>query len=292
MDKLVADTCRKAERWLNEFSAPCVLWSGGKDSNAMLHILLHKVGVKLPCVQYRDPWFRDRYELADALTRAWDLDVHDYPPSRVALTDGTSPDGKHQIDFLKYQQWGQQTALIISIGSQPPVDGKPWRCGLDALQRPLGAFAWPWDACFHGQKSADVDPIKGLLPLSVDAQRIADAPTQLYLMRDWSDEDVWRYLEAEGIPNDETRYGRDDTGSWSHLADKSRNADYPHVCTRCISRAETDTVWCPKLNAQVNNISAHLPYEDHANSAQGFEHRSQNVSGRPITRIIDGRVAA
>jgi hypothetical protein len=111
-------------------------------------------------------------------------------------------------------------------------------------------------------------------------------------MRDWNDADVWRYLEAEGIPNDDTRYGLDSSGAWTHLADKSRNADYPHVCTRCISRAETDTVWCPKLVAQVNNISANLPYEDHANSAQGFEHMSQNVAGRPITRITDGRVAA
>jgi len=292
MDQLVTDTCRKAERWLSEFRNPCVLWSSGKDSTAMLHLLIHKVGVKLPCVQYREPWFRDRYELADALTRAWDLDVYDYAPGRIALTDGTAPDGSHQVDFLKYQQWGVNTALMVAVGTQAPVEGKPWRCGLEALSRPLGTFAWPWDACFHGQKSADVDPIKGQVPLAMDVRRTPDAPTQLFLMREWRDADIWEYLEREGVPNDETRYGKDSEGRWHHMADKSRNADYPHICTACMSRKAPAAVWCPKVQAQVNNIAAHLPYEDHAIPEQGFEWKSETVAGRPTTKLIDGRVAA
>lgn len=291
MNELVADTCRKAERWLADFRDPCVLWSGGKDSTAMLHLLVHKVGVKLPCVQYREPWFRDRYELADRLTREWDLDVYDYAPSKIALTDGTAPDGTPQVDFVKYQQWGQMASIIVISGTQPPVDGKPWRCGLDALSRPLGTFGWPWDACFHGQKSADVDPIKGQVPLAMDVRRTPDSPTQLFLMRDWTDADVWNYLEAEGVPNDTTRYEKAD-GQWRHIDDKSRNADYPHICTACMSRVAPATVWCPKVQADTNNISAHLPYEDHAIPEQGFEWKSQDINGRPTAKIINGRQAA
>ena len=292
MEQLITDTCRKAERWLSEFSNPCVLWSGGKDSTAMLHLLIHKVGAKLPCVQWREPWFRDRYELADALTRAWNLDVYDYAPSKIALTDGTTPEGSHQIDFIKYQQWGKQTACMVVVTAQEPADGKAWRCGMDALQRPLGTFAWPWDACFHGQKSEDEDPIKGKMPLAMDVRRMPDCPAQLFLMRDWTDEDVWNYLEAEGVPNDETRYGKDSGGSWRHLADRSRNADFPHICTACMSRKGAATVWCPKHQAEVNNVSAWLPYEDHAIPDQGVVWRSDDVASRPTTRTEDGRVAA
>lgn len=292
MIDLITDTCRKAERWLSEFSNPCVLWSGGKDSTAMLHLLIHKVGVKLPCVQWREPWMRDRYELSDHLIREWDLDVYDYAPGKIALTDGTTPEGGHQIDFIKYQQWGNQTACMVVVTGQEPVEGKPWRCGMAVLSRPLGTFAWPWDACFHGQKSDDVDPIKGRMPLAMDVRRTPDCPAQLFPMRDWTDEDVWNYLESEGVRNDETRYGKDSDGRWRHLADRSRNADFPHICTNCMSRRGAATVWCPKHQAEVNNVSVWLPYEDHAIPEQGVVWRSDDMASRPTTRIQDGRVAA
>lgn len=258
----------------------------------MLHLLVHKVGAKLPCVQWREPWMRDRYEFSDKLIREWDLDVYDWAPGKIALTDGTAPDGSHQIDFLKYQQWSPTTACAVAVGTQAPVEGKPWRCGLDALSRPTGTFIFPWDSVFHGQKSADVDPIKGSVPLAMDVRRTPDAPTQLFLMREWSDAQIWEYLERECVPNDETRYAKDGNGQWSHKADKSRNADYLHVCTACMSRRAPETVFCPKTNSEINNVSAWMPYEDHAIPEQGFRWRSDDIPGRPIAKIQDGRVAA
>jgi hypothetical protein len=46
------------------------------------------------------------------------------------------------------------------------------------------------------------------------------------------------------------------------------------------------------VQAEVNNVSAYLPYEDHAMPELGFVHKSEDVAGRPIARITDGRVAA
>jgi hypothetical protein len=283
--KLLMDTVRKCERWLKESRNPVVLWSGGKDSTAMLHVLVVKMGVKLPCVQFREPWMRNRYALADKLIGKWDLDVYDYAPSRIALTDGRDPEGRHQVDFLKYQQWGAGTALMVAVGTQPPVEGLPWRCGMDVLNRPLGSFAWPWDACFHGQKSADVDPIKGPLPLAMDVRIVPGCPVQYFPLREWSDEDVWRYLEEEGVQSDYTRYGKDKDGRWGHLADRSMNADYPHVCLACMSRVTDAVVKCPKYNCEVNNVSASLPYEDHAIAEQGCRWVSDDVDGRPIMKV-------
>ena len=68
---LISDTCRKIEMWLREFRNPVVLWSGGKDSTAMLHLLRFRLGVKLPCVQWREPRFRHRYAHSRARRSEW-----------------------------------------------------------------------------------------------------------------------------------------------------------------------------------------------------------------------------
>ena len=274
---LVDQTLRRAEYWLREFSNPVVLWSGGKDSTAMLHILMFKLGVRLPCVQWREPRFRHRYAHSDLLAREWDLTLYDYAPGRIAIQDGYDIEtGAPRFDFLKYYQWGHHSALILSLGTEVPKEheiasGK-YLCGLaDVLQRPTGSFNWPWDSCFHGQKSADVDLIKGAVPLMQDVRRTPDSPTQLYPMRHWTDDDIFEYLEAEGVPMDPTRYDRA-SGKWGHKHDKSHNADYYPICWNCVNRHLSSPVWCPKLQSQVNNISHLAPYEDNAIPEQGFRH--------------------
>lgn len=280
MQQLITDTCHKIEHWLREFRAPVVLWSGGKDSTAMLHLLLFKVGVKLPCVQWREPRFRHRYAHSDLLAREWDLTLYDYAPGRIAIQDGYDIEsGEPRFDFLKYYQWGHHSALILSLGTEPPTDTEiaegRYLCGLtDVLQRPTGSFNWPWDSCFHGQKSADVDLIKGAVPLMQDVRRTPDSPTQLYPMRHWTDDDIFTYLEAEGVPMDPTRYDRA-TGKWGHKQDKSANADYYPICWNCVNRHLSSPVYCPKLRSQVNNIAHLAPYEDNAIPEQGFQHTWQ-----------------
>jgi 3'-phosphoadenosine 5'-phosphosulfate sulfotransferase (PAPS reductase)/FAD synthetase len=67
---------------------PVVLWSGGKDSTAMLHLIRYEVGAKLPVIQWREPRFRSRYAFSDRLANAWDLEMYDYAPMDYMLTDG------------------------------------------------------------------------------------------------------------------------------------------------------------------------------------------------------------
>jgi hypothetical protein len=187
-----------------------------------------------------------------------------------------------RFDFLKYYQWGRATALILSLGSEEPKDGEPYLCGLkDVLERPLGTFEWPWDAAFHGQKSADVDLIKGHVPLQQDVRRVADAPTQLFPMRNWTDDDIFSYLSAEGVPMDPTRYEVGPDGRWGHMADKSNNADYYPICWNCVNRHLSSPVWCPRLRCETNNISHLAPYEDNAVPEQGFKAtwNSRSVNG-------------
>jgi|GEM_PF-2238432 len=272
LQNLVDETLTRAEYWLREFRNPVVLWSGGKDSTAMLHLLIFKLGVRLPCVQWREPRFRHRYAHSDLLARWWDLTLFDYAPGRIAIQDGFDIEtGQPRFDFLKYYQWGHHSALVLSLGTEHPKEGESYLCGLtDVLQRPTGSFNWPWDAAFHGQKSADVDLIKGGVPLAQDVRRVDDSPTQLFLMRDWTDDDIFDYLEAEGVPMDPTRYDRA-SGKWGHKQDKSHNADYYPICWNCVNRHLSAPVWCPKLRSEVNSIAHLAPYEDNAIPEQGFK---------------------
>jgi 3'-phosphoadenosine 5'-phosphosulfate sulfotransferase (PAPS reductase)/FAD synthetase len=272
LQNLVDETLTRAEYWLREFRNPVVLWSGGKDSTAMLHLLIFKLGVRLPCVQWREPRFRHRYAHSDLLAREWDLTLFDYAPGRIAIQDGFDIDtGQPRFDFLKYYQWGHHSALVLSLGTEHPKEGEPYLCGLtDVLQRPTGSFNWPWDAAFHGQKSADIDLIKGGVPLAQDVRRVDDSPTQLFLMRHWTDDDIFDYLEAEGVPMDPTRYDRS-SGKWGHKQDKSHNADYYPICWNCVNRHLTAPVWCPKLRSEVNSIAHLAPYEDNSIPEQGFK---------------------
>jgi hypothetical protein len=274
MDKLITDTCRKVERWLAASANPVVLWSGGKDSTAMLHLIRFKVGAKTPVVQWREPRFRHRYAHSDMLAQAWDLEVYDWSPISYALTDGFDIEtGVPRFDFVKMYEMAPRKVMFLCLGTEEPqpeelASGR-YLCGLDALKRPTGTFNFPWDAAFHGQKSADVDLIKGQVPLAQDALVQAGVPTQYYPMRHWSDADVWNYLEAEGVPNDETRYEKAD-GVWRHRKDKSANSDYYPVCWNCVNRHLGDTVWCPKNLCETNNISSLAPYIDLQSEAQGF----------------------
>jgi hypothetical protein len=273
MERLVKETCQKVERWLNASANPVVLWSGGKDSTAMLHLIRFKVGAKLPVIQWREPRFRHRYAYSDMLAQAWDLEMYDYAPLGYALTDGYDIEtSAPRFDFVKLYPFGQKL-LALCLGTEEPqpeelASGR-YLCGLDALNRPTGTFNFPWDSAFHGQKSADVDLIKGAVPLAQDALVQAGVPTQYYPMRHWSDADVWNYLEAEGVPNDETRYEKSG-GAWRHRKDKSANSDYYPVCWNCINRHLGDTVYCPKNLCETNNISSLAPYIDLQSAAQGF----------------------
>ncbi len=277
---LVDRSLFRVEHWLREFCNPVVLWSGGKDSTAMLHLLRFKLGVNLPCVQWREPRFRHRYAHSDLLAREWDLTLYDYAPGRIAMQDGYDIEtGQPRFDFLKYYQWGHHSALVLSLGTEAPTETEiaedRYLCGLaDVLQRPCGSFNWPWDSAFHGQKSADVDLIKGAVPLMQDVRRTPDSPTQLFPMRHWTDDDIFDYLEAEGVPMDPTRYDRA-SGKWGHKQDKSHNADYYPICWNCVNRHLSSPVYCPKLRSEVNNIAHLAPYEDNAIPEQGFKHSWQ-----------------
>ena len=262
MNSLLASTIERIHAWHRRWPNASVLWSGGKDSTAMLHVLLHYCGLDLPVIQYREPKFRERYAYSDRLIKEWGLTVYDYPPTRVAIADGPDVEtGIMRFDMLKYYQWGH-TAVVMSLGTERPKQGEKFLCGVtDFLQRPTGNFNWPWESVYIGTKYSDTDLIKGHVPLALDIRAVPGGPMNLYPMRDWTDRDIFAYLEDEGVTPDPTRYIKTESG-WTNNSDKSLNADFYPVCFNCVDRHAGPHVDCPKLNARISNISHLAPYED------------------------------
>ena len=275
MNDLVKSTIDKMQRWHRRWPKSAVLWSGGKDSTALLHVLRFKAGIDIPVIQYREPKLRERYAYSDRLIKEWGLEVYDYPPTKIAIADGPDVEtGEMRFDMLKYYQWGQ-TAVVMSLGTERPraeeIQSGRYLCGVtDFLHRPTGTFNFPWEAVYIGTKGHDTDLIKGHIPLAMDIRAVDGAPANLYPLKDWSDEDVYSYLESEGVDVDSTRYVNRD-GKWGNNPDKSLNADFYPICFNCVDRHQGPHVDCPKLKARVSNISHLAPYEDMVFPDLGFK---------------------
>jgi hypothetical protein len=267
---LINKTINKIKEWNKRWPRAVVLWSGGKDSTALLHLIRYGAEIDVPVIQYRQPKFRERYAYSNYLIKEWNLEVYEYPPMKVALADGPDVNtGEVRFDMLHYFQWGRD-CVILSLGTEKPKEGEKFLCGVtDFLQRPTGTFNWPWGAVYIGTKFEDTDLIKGHVPLAQDIRIVDGSPVSLYPMRDWTDDEIFWYLEDNGIEPDPTRYIKENQ-QWKNNPDKSLNADFYPTCFNCVNRHLGNHVHCPKLNATITNISDMAPYEDIVIDDLGF----------------------
>lgn len=256
METKISKTLDFIRAMLGKYRNPCILWSGGKDSMVLLHLIKFKLGINLPCVCWRDPWMPHKLKFIERVIQEWQLEVWDYAPSRISLCRGNG-----KIDALMGYQInsplpGQEPQYIeIAKGTESPEEGKPYLCGLETfLSRPLGSFAFPWDGMFHGHKSADVDPLFGKVPLSVDFILNPSGAASLFPLREWTDDEIFQYHGDNYLPFDERRY---DVKNKKTLDDKHANPDYYHACFKCCDPSSPKFVRCPKYDADVNNV-AHL----------------------------------
>lgn len=245
----LANTKRLIGAWVRHFRNPCILWSSGKDSMVILHIL-RSMGHDLPVVTFQEPWQRGRLDFTQRIADEWNLTLYDFPPSELGLNRGND-----RLDIMQRFQLGH-FPMWLARGTEPPREGEPFQCAVDWLSRPVGGMQFPWDAAFHGQKSSDEDPCSGKVPLATDMIAHPGCPAALYPLREWTDEDVFAYAEHVGLELDPARYGVVDGRMTVLVNDKAGNPDYYRACTACLDPDAPATVRCPKLGCEVNNISA------------------------------------
>lgn len=242
---------------------PALLWSGGKDSTALLY-LVRQVMPEIECIQWQLPWLKQKWSFHADLARDLGLAVHDSLPLSTSICHGND-----RLDVMESYSIGSQ-AIVIARGTEPYEEGQPYVCGREWLERPkAGQVEFPWDLLLCGHKSDDRDPLSGPIPLSLDLLEIPGSASISYPIRDWTDEDVSSYLVSSGIPWDNGRYDLID-GVLKTKSDKHLNSDYYHACFRCLDRREGPYVACPKRNgaiiANVSEAAAHYePSFDYCN---------------------------
>lgn len=247
-------------RCLDTYRDPALLCSFGKDSLALLG-LLRGMGQDLPLVFFRKPQFPRKYGYANNLITEWNLVVHDFPPASISLQENPKPNAREQIDFVETYSFGGTSCIKSAYGIYEPLPGERFLCGFrDVLLRPRAMMQnTPWDLLFMGSKQCDDKPQGNLSALRDDLVRKPQISIA-YPLRTWSEADVWNYIESVGLPIDEARYEKV-AGVWRDREDKTANADFFPVCTRCMAKSAAQTVLCPELGHHVNRITESVPWE-------------------------------
>lgn len=229
--------------------APAVLSSFGKESMVMLH-LLREMKLELPVIFHRDPWHPIKNNFADMIIGAWNLVVHDWPPSAMGIKVNGS------LETVARYQVGPLAYFDIPKNIVPPVNQESFACGLvDLMARPKASFQHPWDVYLIGHKDCDVDPFEGPVPLKTDYVAANGHPALAFPLKTWSDEEVWRYLNTRRVPVQESRYDRYNGGKLREGHERLSN-DYITACVKCIDPREPAKVLCPKTGTEVPNVSA------------------------------------
>lgn len=240
----------KISKALHKAKRPAVLWSGGKDSTVLLH-LARSIRQDIEVIHWKLPFLPQKYSFHHFMQEALGMTVHDWSPSRIALTHGND-----RIDVCETYQVGSGEISVMR-GTEPFEQEKPWVCGLEWLNRPTATINSNFDVLLCGHKSSDLDPLSGQVPLAVDMKRLGSLTEMWFPIREWTDLDVTAYLQENNVSFDTNRYD----GSVVTKSDKHLNSDYVHACMRCVDKREKSFVRCPKLDVDVENISKFVPHE-------------------------------
>jgi len=274
MQAKIEKTKELIQQGLQEYKNPVVFSSFGKDSIVLLHLI--RQFSDIPVVFHKEPFFPRKYEFANKLIQDWDLTVYDFPPFQCAVQSTFLDDETEEIEIVNYHDCSLNPELIrfyvIPTGIiTPQSSDSPFLCALnDILLKPKGRFSFPWDCCFVGHKSSDTDVFYDSIELNTYIQENDNAPDWIFPLKDWTDEDLWKYTNENNLPWNKYRYYRGEADRPKSMEgvkifrgqyrDMTYNPDYFETCFNCISKRNPDMVKCPKTGKMVRNVSEKCNY--------------------------------
>lgn len=211
--------------------------SFGKDSMVCLD-LLQRMGKDLPVVFNRIPVFPEKEDFANRIISEMRLRVHSYPPVAVGLSLRDHP------EIVNYYRLPQRKTLLMTIGTRSPVEGKPFACGLDLLTTLRGTVKFPWDTAVLGQKASDRHFLFDDMTPRAEVHRSGPGFKMVFPILDFTDADVWEYIERFSVPYNDGRY--DKANGYQEFADITFNNDQFYACVKCVLPGQSDPVECPK----------------------------------------------
>jgi hypothetical protein len=244
------NTINKLNDWLIKFKSPVVMSSFGKDSMVMLFIIFRLMEQKLPVIYHGAPWAPWRNDFAWGIMKAYNLEVYDYPPVKSGIK--VKPD---RLELVHRYQISNDKGIDIPVNVLPPEGTVKYACGLKMLERPKGIMEFPWDLILIGHKNCDVDQFEGPVPLKTDLVEQDGVPALGFPLRDWSDEELWEFIESRRVP---VQYGTRYVER-KEIDFKVFNNDYIEACTACIDPRQPKKVFCPLVEHEIDNVSAMIP---------------------------------
>lgn len=250
LDEKIEQTFNFIVEHLKKYRLPVLNCSFGKDSIVLLHLLL-AAKIRMPIVYYYDPWYPRKNDFANHVISLWNLEVHSYPPAKTSLLHG-----KGIVALVSEYQTGPQASVAVmknALEFKNGDDPEKFLCGLNFLMRPCAIYVYPWDLALVAHKDCDEDQIYGLVPLHSPVVYRDQGPDYIFPLKEWTHDDVWDYTERFALPCQTDRYDIANRCEWP---DKTLNSDWYEVCLRCVDkRLEGKTVWCPKMNRELQNCA-------------------------------------
>lgn len=245
MNEKIASAKLLIARALQAAARPVVMWSGGKDSMVLIHLLGDALEW-MPVLHHRDGEDGPQFAFADRIISEWHLQAVDYLPLQRALKQRGD-----RIECVSGYDVGDGKLLVLPKNL---YEAPAMQCGVRWLQQPTARFAYGWDLVLHGHKSSDVDEYEGAVPLKSNWVKQPGVPDLVFPLHDWTDADIWEYSRAFNVPQDAGRY---DVAAGTKKDDRPRNSDYTAMCVRCLDLNAARTVACPLAGGQpVANRSA------------------------------------
>lgn len=238
---------------LSASKTPIVLCSFGKDSMAMLH-LIRTIKKDIPVLFFKEAFHPKKYIFANSMIHDWDLTVYEYPPTSMEVMHNNGV-----TELVNLYSLGLGSHLYLPTGIVQKEDSNV--CALrDIFNKPkIDNFFYKWDLTFIGHKDSDKDVIlENVKPHS--SYKAAGLTYFVYPLKDWTDKDVWNYMEKNNIPYNDKRY--DKASGYAEFKDYTFNNDYHECCYNCINPDQPDTTFCFLENKPVFNISRMMNFKD------------------------------
>ncbi len=230
-----------------------VIWSSfGKDSLVLIH-LIRQINKNIPCLFQREYINPKAYEHSQNIIKNWELKVYDFPPMDTALQKHIYENGDIEWEIQNYYSIGRNNNFTIPTGIVDNANSKI--CALqDIYIKPFAFVNYIWDVTFIGHKDADTDAFYNDMTLNNYVYK-HDLQTFVFPLKDWSDQDVWNYIDQNKIDYNAKRYVREGKSWRGQYKDVSYNPDYFECCLECMKPDYKDLVYCPKKKIYIKNIS-------------------------------------
>jgi len=141
----------------------------------------------------------------------------------------------------------------MASGCRKYVEGEDYLCAVkDLLTLPkIDKYSFPWDIIFLGTKSSDDIHITKQHEIQSAAVKFG-SKMLIYPLHNWTDNDVWDYVNRYDLKVQKDRYENDPSGHSGSAANDFNNPDAAPTCYACLDyKSEGQDVFCPRSGALI-----------------------------------------